>query len=84
MSGQTILVIGATGTVGGPVAQQLVADGYHVRLLVRDPAQARGQLSSGFEYIQGSVEDEEAVKQALSGCTGVHLTGSQATPDLLM
>jgi uncharacterized protein YbjT (DUF2867 family) len=36
MSVQTVLVIGATGTVGGPVARQLLADGYHMRLLVRD------------------------------------------------
>src|SRR5215470_9090003 len=74
MNQQTILVIGATGTVGAPVARQLRDDGYQVRLLVRDPARAAAQLGSGFEYIQGSVEDEEAVKQALSGCTGAHLS----------
>ncbi len=74
MNQQTILVIGATGTVGAPVARQLRDDGYHVRLLVRDPARAAAQLGSGFEYIQGSVEDHEVVKQALSGCTGAHLS----------
>ena len=74
MGQQTILVIGATGTVGAPVARQLREDGYQVRLLVRDPAKARGQLGSGFEYIQGSVEERETVKQALSGCTGVHIS----------
>ncbi len=74
MGQQTILVIGATGTVGAPVARQLREDGYHVRLLVRDPARAAAQLGPGFEYIQGSVEDQEVVKQALSGCTGVHLS----------
>src|SRR6266581_4782697 len=74
MNQQTILVIGATGTVGAPVARQLRDDGYHVRLLVRDPQRAAAQLGSGFEYIQGSVEDEEVVKQALSGCTEAHLS----------
>jgi uncharacterized protein YbjT (DUF2867 family) len=74
MSVQTILFIGATGTVGEPVARQLLTDGYHVRLLVRNPARAAAQLGSSFEYIQGSVEDDEAVKQALSGCTGAHLS----------
>ncbi len=74
MNQQTILVIGATGTVGAPVARQLHDDGYHVRLLVRDPKRAAAQLGSGFEYIQGSVEDHEVVKQALSGCTGAHLS----------
>src|SRR5260370_18126319 len=74
MDQQTILVIGATGTVGAPVAQQLREDGYHVRLLVRDSKRAAAQLGSSFEYIQGSVEDRETVKQALSGCTGVHIS----------
>jgi uncharacterized protein YbjT (DUF2867 family) len=74
MSQQTILVIGATGTVGAPVAHQLRDDGYHVRLLVRNPALAAAQLGAGFEYIQGSVEERETVQQALSGCTGVHIS----------
>ncbi len=74
MNQQTILIIGATGTVGAPVARQLREDGYHVRLLVRDAARAAAQFGSGFEYIQGSVEERETVKQALSGCTGVHIS----------
>jgi NADH dehydrogenase len=74
MGQQTILVIGATGTVGAPVARQLREDGHDVRLLVRDPKRAAAQFGSGFEYIQGSVEERETVKQALSGCTGVHIS----------
>jgi uncharacterized protein YbjT (DUF2867 family) len=74
MGQQTILVIGATGTVGAPVARQLREDGHHVRLLVRDPTRAAAQFGSGFEYIQGSVEERETVKQAFSGCTGVHIS----------
>jgi uncharacterized protein YbjT (DUF2867 family) len=74
MGQQTILVIGATGTVGAPVARQLREDGHHMRLLVRDPTRAAAQFGSGFEYIQGSVEERETVKQALSGCTGVHIS----------
>ena len=71
MSAQTILVIGATGTVGGPVARQLRACGYHVRLLVRDVERAQTQLGSDFEYIAGRVEESEPVEQALAGCSGV-------------
>src|SRR5258708_19759573 len=80
MDQQTILVIGATGIVGAPVAQQLREDGYHVRLLVRDSKRAAAQLGSSFEYIQGSVEDRETVKQTMSGCTGVHIS-LQAGPN---
>src|SRR6266700_5200717 len=74
MGQKTILVIGATGTVGAPVARQLREDSHHVRLMVRDPRRAAAQFGSGFEYIQGSVEERETVKQALSGCTGVHIS----------
>jgi NADH dehydrogenase len=74
MSMQTILVIGATGTVGEPVARQLLADGYHVRLLVRNVERAQTQLGSDFEYIAGSAEESEAVQQALAGCSGVHIS----------
>lgn len=74
MDQQTILVIGATGTVGGPVARQLLADGYQVRLLVRDVERARTQLGTGFDYIAGRVEESEAVQRALAGCSGVHLS----------
>jgi uncharacterized protein YbjT (DUF2867 family) len=48
MGQQTILVIGATGTVGAPVARHLRENGYNVRLLVRDPARAAAQFGSGF------------------------------------
>jgi len=74
MNQHTILVIGATGTVGAPVARQLRDDGYHVRLLVRDQKRAAAQLGPDFEYTQGSVEDHKVMKQALSGCTGAHLS----------
>jgi len=74
MDQQTVLVIGATGTVGAPVARQLRDDGYHVRLLVRDAARAAARLGSGFAYIQGRVEERETVTHALSGCIGVHIS----------
>ena len=74
MSVQTLLVIGATGTVGEPVARQLLADGYHVRLLVRNVERAQTQLGSDFEYIAGWIEESEAVQQALAGCSGVHIS----------
>ena len=36
MSSRRILVTGATGFIGGRLARRLIADGYHVRCLVRD------------------------------------------------
>ena len=64
MSQQTILVIGATGTVGAPVARQLREDGYHVRLLVRDPntgsAEQRRLATLPAGHAQGDTQCFEA------------------------
>lgn len=44
----TALVLGATGGIGGAVAERLVAHGWTVRALVRDPqAAAAGWLGRG-------------------------------------
>jgi uncharacterized protein YbjT (DUF2867 family) len=47
-----ILVIGATGLIGAPVARRLLADGHQVRLLVRDTGRASQRLGDGFEYLE--------------------------------
>jgi uncharacterized protein YbjT (DUF2867 family) len=69
-----ILVIGATGLIGLPVARRLLADGHQVRLLVRDTGRARQRLGKGFEYVEGSVTDTDAVDRAVHGMNGVHLS----------
>jgi uncharacterized protein YbjT (DUF2867 family) len=69
-----ILVIGATGLIGTPVAQRLLAEGHQVRLLVRDTARASPRLGGGFEYVEGSVTDTEAVDRAVQGMDGVHVS----------
>ncbi|MFC1849319.1 SDR family oxidoreductase [candidate division CSSED10-310 bacterium] len=71
---QTVLVIGATGMLGEPVARRLVADGFSVRVLHRDLDRARARLGDGFEYVQGDVEQPDTIKQAIQGCDGVHIS----------
>jgi NmrA-like family len=56
---QTILVVGATGTVGAPVAQRLLEDGFAVRLLVREstghaPSSAASTATSTHPTCPGS------------------------------
>jgi uncharacterized protein YbjT (DUF2867 family) len=48
--GKTILVTGATGNQGGATARRLLADGWHVRALVRD-SQNRFYLEHGWGSI---------------------------------
>jgi len=52
-SNKTILVIGATGMLGKPVAQQLKADGFNVRLLARNPEKAQKLLGAEYEIVKG-------------------------------
>ncbi|HNO83999.1 MAG TPA: NAD(P)H-binding protein [Anaerolineales bacterium] len=71
---KTILVIGGTGMLGKPVAQQLKADGFNVRLLVRNPEKARKLLGDGYEFIQGDVDNVASLSAALTGVDGVHIS----------
>ena len=73
-SSETILVIGGTGALGKPVARQLLDDEYSVRLLVRNAQRARALLGPEFEYFAGNVDNPTAVKRALDGCLGVHIS----------
>ena len=63
---KTILVIGGTGMLGKPVAQQLKADGFNVRLLVRNPEKARKLFGDGYELIQGDVDNISSLGAALT------------------
>ena len=69
-----ILVIGATGLLGMPVARQLQADGHQVRVFSRNPEQARAKLGPEFEFAVGEVDDPKSLEAALEGCQGVHLS----------
>ncbi len=69
-----ILVLGGTGMLGAPVAGRLQADGFEVRLMVRDPKKARGLFGDNFEIMAGDVADLNCLEEALAGCQGVHIT----------
>ncbi|MFD4218507.1 NmrA family NAD(P)-binding protein [Streptomyces griseus] len=67
----TILVTGATGTVGRRVVEQLLERGEHVRALTRDPA--RAELPAGVDVVRGDLTDPASLEPALDGVTGLHL-----------
>jgi uncharacterized protein YbjT (DUF2867 family) len=70
---ETVLVIGGTGQLGAPVVGQLRGDGYRVRLLARTLPAARDR-DADLEYVQGNVDDSDALRSALAGCAAVHLS----------
>lgn len=67
-----ILIIGATGTIGEPVAHELVKE-FKVRLLVRNKEKSIKHFGTDFEYTEGDLFDKNILKSALSGCYGVHI-----------
>ncbi|EWS93305.1 NmrA family protein [Streptomyces filamentosus NRRL 11379] len=67
----TILVTGATGTVGRRVVEQLLERGEQVRALTRDPE--RAEFPAGVEVVGGDLTDPASLAPALHGVTGLHL-----------
>jgi uncharacterized protein YbjT (DUF2867 family) len=68
-----ILVIGGSGMLGTPVVRRLHADGNHVRVISRRPAQTKASMPDGVEVVEGDVEQEASLERALEGCDGVHV-----------
>src|SRR4029453_8418208 len=74
----TILVTGATGTVGRQVVEQLSKRGADVRALVREPAKAN--LPAGVTAVQGDLLDVDSLRGAFSGVSTLFLLNAVA-PD---
>ena len=62
-----ILVVGATGTNGREVIEQLAASGQSVRAMVRNPAKADDLRKPGVEVVAGDLEDPSSLASALKG-----------------
>ncbi|GAA4531441.1 NmrA family NAD(P)-binding protein [Nonomuraea ferruginea] len=67
----TILVTGATGNVGRPLVERLLAAGHRVRALTRDPA--RANLPEGARAVAGDLADAGSLAAAFEGVTAAHL-----------
>lgn len=64
------LVIGATGGIGGAVAERLLAGGWRVRALNRDPqTAARTHDRPGLEWVKGDAMVETDVMAAADGAS---------------
>jgi nucleoside-diphosphate-sugar epimerase len=65
-----VLVTGATGFIGGCLANHLLARGYDVRAFVRRET-AAALAEAGVELAHGDVTDPESVRLAMQGVAGV-------------
>jgi nucleoside-diphosphate-sugar epimerase len=69
-NGRLALVIGATGGIGGAIAERLLAGGWRVRALNRNPETARQGFSHpDLEWVRGDAMVEADVAAAAEGAT---------------
>jgi uncharacterized protein YbjT (DUF2867 family) len=82
---EPILVVGATGYIGGRLVPRLLENGYRVRALARNPAKLRGRpwaKNPGLEIIRGDVSDPESLAQAAQGCWATYYLVHSMHPDI--
>ena len=67
-NGKNVLVTGATGYVGGRLVPRLLAAGFTVRVLVRDPAKLRDvPWARNVEITKGDLNDAATLAPAVAG-----------------
>ncbi len=64
-------ITGATGFIGGRVAQQLVSTGHEVVALVRAKSKAQELAKLGISLAEGDITDKESMRQPMAGVDGV-------------
>lgn len=73
-----ILVVGASGSLGGMIAQRLLAQGKKVRILTRGNALVSSIVEAGAEPVDGDLKEPASLIGALNGVTTVITTANAA------
>jgi uncharacterized protein YbjT (DUF2867 family) len=76
----TVLVVGATGSVGRHVVAEAVRQGYRTRSLVRDASRA-GRLDGGAHKVTGELTQAETLTDAVAGIDAVIFTQGSSYGD---
>jgi uncharacterized protein YbjT (DUF2867 family) len=67
MTAKLILITGASGYVGGRFLPLLVADGWRVRCLARQPERLSSRVPAGVEVVAGDLLDAASLSAAMEG-----------------
>jgi uncharacterized protein YbjT (DUF2867 family) len=73
-----ILVVGATGMVGGMIVDGLLDEGRHVRALVRSPDSGEQLHTREVETVVGDLKDRASLERACAGVDVVITTANSA------
>jgi uncharacterized protein YbjT (DUF2867 family) len=84
MDDRIIAVTGATGQQGGAVALKLLADGWKVRALTRDPNKPAAQelASRGAEIVPGDMDNPRELEAAFAGASRIFSVQNYWLPDV--
>lgn len=70
---RTVLITGATGTVGSALVRALAAAGVRPRAFARDADRARARLGDAADVVVGDLADAPALRSALTGVEALFL-----------
>ncbi|HEY1586271.1 MAG TPA: NAD-dependent epimerase/dehydratase family protein [Polyangia bacterium] len=70
------LITGASGFIGGRLAERMARDGYTVRCLVRESSNTTALDSLGVELARGDLTDAASLARAVEGCRYVFHCGA--------
>ena len=73
-----ILIVGATGTLGGMITRRLLQRGRKVRILVRDGSDYGELVKAGAETVEGDLKDRASLDAAMRGVETVLTTANSA------
>lgn len=73
-----ILVVGATGKLGGRVTRELIRGGHSVRILVRQGSEYGSLVELGAQPIMGDLKDPESLRRACAGVATVITTANSS------
>jgi NADH dehydrogenase len=71
-----ILVVGATGQLGGLIARMLLEQGKPVRILVRTGSSYDDLVAAGAEPVTGDLKDPQSLRAACAGVTAIITTAN--------
>jgi uncharacterized protein YbjT (DUF2867 family) len=69
-----VLVVGGTRGTGMLIAHLLLARGFRVRVLARDPANASANMTPGIEVLAGDITKPETLPLAIKGASHIVFT----------